>query len=123
MAPRLAPGIWLATIMFECSGPAAATGASRATGITWLSEAVFTADDGFDATPEARHAERVVSQRADVWQAAAALPASVGPGCGGTTLVGRTRVHQAGLGVGADSADHDGDYGPSLPHGGTTVSH
>jgi hypothetical protein len=67
-------GKWLATIMLECSGPAAATGASRATGITWLSEAAFAADDGFDATPEACHAEPVVSQRANVWQAAAALP-------------------------------------------------
>jgi len=33
------------------TGPAAATGTSRATGITWLSEAASAADDGFDAVP------------------------------------------------------------------------
>ena len=77
--PVWLPDIWLATLMFECSGPAAATGTSRAAGITCRSEAASVADDGFDAVPEACHAEPVVSQRADVWQAAAALPAPVGP--------------------------------------------
>src|ERR1700730_4419771 len=85
--------------MFECSGPAAATGTSRATGITWLSEAASAANDGFDAVPEACHAEPVVSQRADVWQAAAALPAPVGPPVLGGGIPGYPRAVARPLGV------------------------